>query len=85
MFQAVKYDENYLFLICRGTSDSLDEWFFKLMNVQDLIKHCALTTPILLYSLYLNEKGEVIVPNSTKMASKKLIEKMWEDFLQWKE
>ena len=87
MFQAISNKENYLFLICRGTSNDLNDWFFKLFNVQDFIKHCALTTPIFLYSLYINENKEGVVPKfrkSTTLASEELISEMWQDFKKWK-
>src|SRR3989339_851724 len=46
MFQAISNRENYMFLVCRGQGENIDDWFFKLFNVKEFIKCCTLTTPI---------------------------------------
>lgn len=87
MFQAINNKKNYLFLVCRGTTDNINDWFFKLFKVQDFIMSCTLTTPIFLYHLYPSEHGDLIAPKfrkNTILASEKLIRKMWKDFAMWK-
>jgi len=87
LFQAINNKENYLFLVCRGNSENINDWFFRLFNIQDFIKCCTLTTPIFLYHLYPDEHGNLIIPKfrkNTTLASEKLIKEMWEDFKKWK-
>ena len=87
LFQAVNNEKNYLFLVCRGLSEDIDEWFFKLFNVWDFIKCCALTTPIFLYHLHPDKDGDLSIPRfreNTALASEKLIREMWHDFKKWK-
>lgn len=87
MFQAIRNLDNYLFLVCRGRSDEVKDWFFKLFSVGDFIKCCTLTTPIFLYHLDMKSEDTLTVPNfskNTTLASSKLIEQMWEDFNKWK-
>ena len=87
LFQAINNRANYLFLVCRGDSENIKDWFFKLFKVQDFIKCCTLTTPIFLYHLYPDEYKNLSIPkfrNSTTLASEKLIREMWEDFKKWK-
>jgi len=87
MFQAICNKENYLFLVCRGTSDDINRWFFKLFSAEDFIKCCTLTTPIFLYHLDGKDRLNLTIPNfseNTTLASEPLIEQMWEDFKKWK-
>ncbi|HCA67513.1 MAG: hypothetical protein UW39_C0022G0014 [Parcubacteria group bacterium GW2011_GWC2_44_17] len=87
MFKAISNKNNYLFLVCRGNDENINTWFFKLFTVQTFIKCCTLTTPIFLYHLYSDEKGNLTIPkfrNDTKLASEKLIKEMWKDFKKWK-
>lgn len=87
LFQAVNNKKNYLFLVCRGISENIDEWFFKLLNVRNFMKCCALTTPIFLYHLYPDKYDDLSIPRfkeSTALASEKLIREMWKDFKRWK-
>lgn len=87
MFQAICNRDNYLFLVCRGKSDDINDWFFKLFSVEDFIKCCTLTTPIFLYHLDVKDHSDLIVPNfskNTTLASESLIRHMWEDFKKWK-
>jgi hypothetical protein len=87
MFQAICNKDNYLFLVCRGTSNDINDWFFKLFNVEDFIKCCTLTTPIFLYHLDVTGRLNLIAPNfskNTTLASESLIKQMWSDFLRWK-
>jgi len=87
LFQAMNNKENYLFLVCRGNSENINDWFFKLFKVQDFIKCCTLTTPIFLYHLYPDKNKDLIIPKfrkSTTLASEKLIREMWKDFKEWK-
>ena len=87
MFQAICNKENYLFLVCRGSSDDINDWFFKLFNVEGFLKCCTLTTPIFLYHLDVSGQFNLTAPRfteNTTRASEKLIKQMWEDFKQWK-
>ena len=88
MFQAICNKENYLFLVCRGKSDDINDWFFKLFSIKDFIKCCTLTTPIFLYHLDdLEGRFNLTVPNfskNTTLASENLIKQMWKDFQKWK-
>ena len=87
MFQAICNKENYLFLVCRGRSDNINDWFFKLFSVEDFIKCCTLTTPIFLYHLDVEGRFNLTVPNfskNTTLASETLIKQMWKDFKKWK-
>lgn len=87
MFQAICNKDNYLFLVCRGQSDDINEWFFKLFSVEDFIKCCTLTTPIFLYHLDVKDRFNLTVPNfskNTTLASETLIKQMWKDFKKWK-
>jgi len=88
MFQAICNKENYLFLVCRGKSDDINDWFFKLFSVKDFLKCCTLTTPIFLYHLDdLEGRFNLTVPNfskNTTLASENLIKQMWKDFQKWK-
>ncbi len=87
MFQAINNRENYLFLVCRGKDENIDNWFFKLFNVADFLKCCTLTTPIFHYHLYPDQNSNLTIPKfreSTMLASQKLIEEMWKDFKKWK-
>ena len=38
LFQAIKNKKNYLFLVCRGKSEDINDWFFRLFNVQNFLK-----------------------------------------------
>lgn len=87
MYQAVKNKDNYLFLICRGISDNINNWFFKLFTLEDFIKFCTLTTPIFHYRLNPTGNQGLSVPKFGKrviLASEYLIENMWKDFQKWK-
>jgi len=87
MFQAICNRENYLFLVCRGSSDNINDWVFKLFSVDDFIKCCTLTTPIFLYHLDVEGKFNLTVPKfskNTTLASESLIKHMWKNFQKWK-
>ena len=87
MFQAICNKDIYLFLVCRGRSDDINDWFFKLFSVEDFIKCCTLTTPIFLYHLDVEGRSNLTVPNfskNTTLASETLIKQMWKDFKKWK-
>jgi len=87
MFQAINNKDNYLFLVCRGKDENINNWFFKLFSVDEFLKCCSLTTPIFHYHLYPAEDDNLTVPNfkeNTMLASEELIKKMWEDFKKWK-
>ncbi len=87
MFQAISNKNNYLFLVCRGQDEDINNWFFKLFNVDDFLKCCTLTTPIFHYHLHPDQNNNLTIPNfkeSTMVASQKLIEEMWKDFKKWK-
>ena len=87
MFQAISNKNNYLFLVCRGKDEDINNWFFKIFNVDDFLKCCTLTTPIFHYHLYPSQNDNLTIPKfkeNTKVASKKLIVEMWDDFKKWK-
>ncbi len=87
MFQAISNKNNYLFLVCRGIDENINNWFFKLFSVENFLKCCTLTTPIFHYHLYPAKNNNLTIPNfkeSTMLASDKLIKKMWKDFKKWK-
>lgn len=87
MHQAISNKDNYLFLICRGKGSDINDWVFKLINVEEFMKCCILTTPILLYQLDVKDDFELIAPRFTKIttkASDKLVTQMWNDFQNWK-
>ena len=87
MFQAICNKENYLFLVCRGKGDNINDWSFKLFSVEDFIKCCTLTTPIFLYHLDVKGRFSLTPPRftqNTMLASEGLIKQMWEDFQKWK-
>ena len=87
MFKAICNKDNYLFLVCRGRSNDINDWSFKLFSVDDFIKCCTLTTPIFLYRLEAKYPPNLTVPNfskNTALASDSLIKQMWNDFKKWK-
>ena len=87
LYQAIKNKENYLFLVCRGKSEDISDWFFKLFSVQNFMKCCTLTTPIFLYHLYPDKNNNLYIPSfreTTTLASEELINEMWKDFQRWK-
>lgn len=87
MFQAINSKSSYLFLVCRGTDENIDNWFFRLYSVDEFLKCCSLTTPIFHYHLYPAKNGNLNIPNfkeNTMVASDKLIRTMWQDFKKWK-
>jgi len=87
MFQAICNKENYLFLVCRGKSEDIDDWSFKLFSAKDFLKCCTLTTPIFLYHLDVKGEFHLSAPKfteNTTLASEKLIKQMWKDFQKWK-
>jgi len=87
MFQAINNKSNYLFLICRGKDENINNWFFKLFSVDEFLKCCTLTTPIFHYHLYPVKNNNLTIPNfkeKTMLASDELIKKMWKDFKRWK-
>lgn len=87
MFKAITNKENYLFLVCRGKGDNINDWSFKLFGVEDFLKCCTLTTPIFLYRLNISGRFDLSASNfteNTTPASEKLIKQMWKDFQEWK-
>ncbi len=87
MFQAINNKENYLFLVCRGQGDNINDWSFRLFSVEDFLKCCTLTTPIFLYHLDVSGQFKLSAPKftpNTTQASEKLVKRMWEDFRKWK-
>ena len=87
MFQAICNKENYLFLVCRGKSDDISDWFFKLFSFEDFVECCTLTTPIFLYHLDVEGRFNLTFPHfskNTTVASETLIKQMWKDFKKWK-
>lgn len=87
MFKAISNKENYLFLVCRGKGDGINDWSFRLFSVEDFLKCCTLTTPIFLYHLDISGRFDLSAPNfskNTTLASESLIKQMWEDFQKWK-
>ena len=87
MYQAICNKDNYLFLVCRGKGDNLEDWNFKLFSTEDFLKCCTLTTPIFLYHLDTRNNFELDAPKFTKnttLATDELVKQMWKDFLNWK-
>jgi len=87
MFKAISNKENYLFLVCRGKGDDINDWSFRLFSVEDFFKCCTLTTPIFLYHLDISGRFDLSAPNfteNTTPASEELVKQMWEDFQKWK-
>ncbi len=87
LFQAVNNKDNYLFLVCRGQGDDINDWSFKLFSTEDFLKCCTLTTPIYLYHLDVSGQFNLNAPNfteNTTLASEELVRQMWEDFQEWK-
>jgi len=87
MFKAICNKENYLFLVCRGKGENINDWSFQLFSAEDFIKFCSLTTPIFLYHLDVEGKFNLTPPRLTEKstpASEELIEQMWRDFQRWK-
>lgn len=87
MFKAISNRDSYLFLVCRGKSENISGWSFKLFSVDEFLQCCTLTTPIFLYHVSL-ESGFNLVPptfsRNTVLASEELIRQMWKDFRKWK-
>jgi len=87
LYKAICNYENYLFLVCRGKGDNIDNWSFKLFGVKDFLKCCTLTTPIFLYHLDVKDGFNLTPPGFTKnttLATEELIRQMWRDFKKWK-
>lgn len=87
MYRAINNKDNYLFLVCRGDDENINNWFFRLFGVDDFLKCCTLTTPIFHYHLYPAQDANLTIPRfekNTVIASQKLIEEMWRDFKRWK-
>lgn len=87
MFKAISNKENYLFLVCRGKGDDINDWSFKLFSVEDFLKCCTLTTPIFLYRLNISGRFDLSASNFTEkttLASEELVKQMWDDFKKWK-
>jgi len=87
LFQAVNNKDKYLFLVCRGKGDNINDWSFKLFSADDFLKCCTLTTPICLYQLDVSRQFDLNVPNfeeNTTKASEVLVRQMWKDFQGWK-
>ena len=85
--QAIRNKSVYRFIVCRGESSELKDWFFKVFEVDDFIKHCTLTTPIFHYHIYFDKKARASIPKyneNTIVANKTLILSMWKDFQKWK-
>ena len=87
MFKAICNKENYLFLVCRGKGENINDWSFQLFSAEDFIKFCSLITPIFLYHLDVEGKFNLTPPRLTEKstpASDELIKQMWRDFQSWK-
>lgn len=87
MFQAISNKEHFMFLVCRGQPEDAGDWWFRLFGVEEFLKCCTLTTPIFLYRLSCKNRSDWKVPeftNKSAIASDKLIQEMWQDFLRWK-
>lgn len=87
IYHAINNKSFYRFIVCRGESSAKEDWFFKIFEVNDFIKFCTLTTPILHYHIYFDKDGKITIPNfveKTVVANEKLILNMWENFSDWK-
>lgn len=87
IYFALKNKPNYRFIVCRGESNDIKKWFFKIFTVDEFIKLCTLTTPIFHYHIYFDNNHEVNIPNfekKTVIANENLVIKMWDEFQKWK-
>ena len=87
LWAAVQNKATYRFIVCRGDSENITDWFFKIYEVDEFIQFCTLTTPIFHYHLHFDEKQNEISPKhkaTTIKASDSLINEMWDAFQNWK-
>lgn len=87
MFKAICNKDNYLFLVCRGKGENINEWCFQLFSAEEFIKFCTLTTPIFHYHSDVEGQFNLTPPRLTEKstpASEELVKQMWRDFQTWK-
>ena len=82
--EAIKNKERYKFLVCKGTSDNYDSWFFEEFDVDKFMEYCALTTPILRYAYHPNPEKQPEFRKDTTKANEELIKLMYQNFQEWK-
>jgi hypothetical protein len=87
LWYSIQNKDNYRFIVCRGNAINLNEWFFRIFEVDEFMKLCTLTTPIFHYHLNFDSNENIILPNfksTTIKAEEQLIETMWSEFQNWK-
>jgi hypothetical protein len=87
LWSAVQHKTHYRFIVCRGSSENIADWFFKIYEVDEFIQFCTLTTPIFHYHLHFDENKQEISPKhkeTTIKASDNLVNEMWKTFQKWK-
>ncbi len=86
MYTAIKNEPHYKFIVCRGNSLDINDWFFRIFEVNEFFRLCKLSTPILHYFLDFDNEKNIIFPNTSNKsisASPQLIIEMWNDFNKW--
>lgn len=81
MRAAINNKATYRFLVCKGNDKNHSNWEFKIFEVDEFMKYCALTTPILRYAYH--EKWQPQFKGTTTKASDELIKLMAENYDQW--
>lgn len=87
LFQAIGNKNNYYFLLCRGDSNNLENWFYKIFSVKDFLDFCTLTTPIGHYRIRFNKDFQPTKLNLGKNGVKitrKMILDIWKKYREWK-
>ncbi len=81
MRAAINNKATYRFLVCKGKSNKYLDWEFHEFEVDEFMKYCALTTPILRYAYH--EKWQPKFKGTTTKANDELIKLMAENYDQW--
>lgn len=87
LFQALSNKKNYIFVVCRGNRENLDNWFYQIFTVEQFFEFCTLTTPICHYRLIVEPNGNLKRANTGKksvLATEKMILDIWKKFREWK-
>jgi hypothetical protein len=84
LHEAIKKKETYKFIVCKGKGENYNDWDFHEFSVDEFMKYCALTTPILRYAYHPNIKKLPKFRENTIKASEELIKFMYDDFNFWK-
>ena len=81
--KAISNKDTYRFIVCKGIGSKLANWEFHIFEVDEFIKYCALTTPILRYAYHPDPKKQPKFRKKTRTVNDLLIENMWNAFSQW--